>query len=87
MLVQGFDQGDYSFTDTIFSEDPEEGGMPYSVEGLPEIYEVVIEVLLMVAILLNHESKIEYLFHSASSLTETGLFFRQDMFYLRLHSV
>ena len=49
--------------------------MPYSVKGSFEINEDVIQILLIFKVLFTQDSKIQYLFCSASSGSDPSLFF------------
>ena len=48
--------------------------MAYSVKSLFEIYEVVIQAVLMVEIFLSKDLKVEHLLNGAAPWSETGLF-------------
>ena len=61
--------------------------MPYPVKGLPEVYEDMVEILLMLQVFLAEDPEIEYLFCGASSDSETCFFFCNDLFCLWLESV
>ena len=47
--------------------------MPYPVTGLLEVYEDMVEILLMLKIFLAEDPEIEYLFYGAPSGSETCL--------------
>ena len=49
--------------------------MPYPVKGLLEIYEDMVEILLMLKVFLTEGPEIEYLFCGAPSGSETCLLF------------
>ena len=61
--------------------------MPYPVKGLLEVYEDMVEILLMLQVFLAEDPEIEYLFCGAPSGSETCLLFCNDLFCLRLESV
>ena len=61
--------------------------MPYTVKGLLEVYKDMVEILLMLQVFLAEDPEIEYLFCGASSGSETGLLFCNDIFCLWLESV
>ena len=61
--------------------------MPYSVESLLEIDEVVVEVLLVFDVLLYEETAVEDLLDSASLCSKARLLFCQQFFRLRLQSL
>ena len=52
-----------------------------------EVYEDMIEILLMLQVFLAEDPEIEYLFCGAPSGSETCLLFCNDLFYLWLESV
>ena len=56
--------------------------MSYPVEGLLEVYEDMVEILLMLQVILAEDSEIEYLFCGAPSGSETCLLFCNDLFCL-----
>ena len=58
-----------------------------SVEGLLEVYEDMVDVLLVLEIFLTEDSQVEDLLCSAASCSETCLFFSNDLFCLRLKPV
>ena len=61
--------------------------MPYPVWGHFEVYEDMVEILLMLQVFLAEDPEAEYLFCGAPSGSETGLLFSNDLFYLWLESV
>ena len=61
--------------------------MPYPVKGLLEVYEDMVEILLMLQVFLAEDPEIEYLFCGAPSGSETCLLFCNDLFCLWLESV
>ena len=46
--------------------------MPYPVKGLLEVYEDMVEILLMLQVFLAEDPEIEYLFCGAPSGSETA---------------
>ena len=58
--------------------------MPYPVKGLLEVYEDMVEILLMLQAFLTEDPEIEYLFCGAPSGSETCLLFCNDHFCLWL---
>ena len=56
--------------------------MPYPVKGRLEVYEDMVEILLMLQVFLAEDSEIEYLFCGALSGSETCLLFGNDLFSL-----
>ena len=61
--------------------------MPNPVKGLLEVYEDMVEVLLVLDMLLTNDSMVEKLFCGASSCSEACLFFSDDLLCLQLQSV
>ena len=60
--------------------------MLYPVKGLLEIYEDIVEILLMLLVFLAEDPEIEYLFCGAPP-SETSLLFCNDLFFLWLESI
>ena len=61
--------------------------MPNLVEGFLEVYEDMVEVLLVLEIFLMKDLQVEDLLCGAPSCSEACLFFGDDLFRLRLQSV
>ena len=61
--------------------------MPYLIKGLLEIYEDIIQALLMLKVFLAKDSKVENLFTGVPSCSKTRLFFSDDLFCLGFESV
>ena len=61
--------------------------MPYLIKCLLEIYEDMIQALLMLKVFLAKDSKVEDLFTGAPSCSKTRMFFSDDIFCLRFESV
>ena len=61
--------------------------MPYLIKGLLEIYEDMIQALLMLKVFLAKNSNVEDLFIGAPFCSKTRLFFSDDLFCLRVESV
>ena len=61
--------------------------MPNPVEGLLEVYENMVEVLLVLEMFLTKDSSVEDLFRGAPTCSEACLFFSDDLFRLRFQSV
>ena len=53
--------------------------MPNPVEGLLEVYEDMVALLLVLEIFLTEDSKLEYLLCGAPSCSEACLFFSDDL--------
>ena len=61
--------------------------MPYPVKGLLEVYEDMVEILLMLQVFLAEDPEIEYFISGAPSGSDTCLLFCNDLFCLWLESV
>ena len=61
--------------------------MPNPVEGLLEVYENMVEVLLMLEIFLTEHSEVEDLLCGAPSGSKACLFFSNHLLHLWLQSV
>ena len=61
--------------------------MPNPVEGLLEVYEDMVEVLLVLEIFLTENVLVEDLFCGAPTRSEACLFFSDDLLRLWLQSV
>ena len=60
--------------------------MPNPVKGLLEVYEDMVESLLVLEIFLAEDSKVEDLICGAPSCSEACLFFSNDLLHLRFQS-
>ena len=61
--------------------------MPYSVRGIFEINEDMVQILLMFEVLFTQDSKVEDLFCGATSGSEPSLFFSNYFFSLGFKSI
>ena len=61
--------------------------MPKPVEGILEVYEDMVEVLLVLEIFLTQNAKVEDLLCSTPSYSEACLFFGDDLLRFWLQSV
>ena len=61
--------------------------MPNPAEGLLEVYEDMVEILLVLEIILTMDSYVEALLCGAPSCSEAYLFFSDDLLRLWLQSV
>ena len=61
--------------------------MPNPIEGLLEVYEDIVEVLLVLEIFLTEDSNVEDMLCGAPSCFEACLFFSDDLLRLWLQSV
>ena len=59
--------------------------MPYPVKGLLEVYEDMVEILLMLQVFLAENPEVEYLFCGVPSGSETCLLFCNDLFCILLY--
>ena len=60
--------------------------MPNPVEGILEVYEDMVEVLLVLDIFLTEDSQVEDLLCGAPSCSEVCLFLSNDLLHLQLES-
>ena len=56
--------------------------MPYPVKGFFEIYEDMVQILLLLKVLFTQDSEVEYLFCGTSPGSEHSLFFSNNLFSL-----
>ena len=61
--------------------------MPNPVKGLLEVYEDMVEFLLVLEIFLTEDSQVENLLCGAPSCSEACLFFGDDLLRLWLQSI
>ena len=61
--------------------------MPYHVPCILEVYEDMVEILLMLQVFLAEDPEIEYFFCGAPTRSETNLIFCSDLFCSWLGSV
>ena len=61
--------------------------MPNFIKGLLEIYEDMIQALLMLKVFIAKDFKVEDMFTGAMSCSKTRLFFSDDLFCLGFVSV
>ena len=61
--------------------------MPYPVKCFFEIYEHMVQILLMLKVLFTQDSEVEELFSSASHGFEHSLFFSNNLFSLEFEPV
>ena len=61
--------------------------MPNPVEGLLEVYEGMVEALLVLEVFLTEDSLVEDLLCGVPSCSEACLFFSDDLLRLWLQSV
>ena len=61
--------------------------MQYPVKCFFEIYEDMVQILLMLKVLFTQESEVEYLFCGTSPGSEPSLFFSNNLFSLGFEPV
>ena len=74
-----FDDLDRVGTDVVLLHGCPQSCMPNPVEGLLEVYENIVEVLLVLEVFLTEDSKVKDLLCGASSCSEACLFFSDDL--------
>ena len=82
-----FDDSDKVGADVVLRCGCLQSRMPNSVEGLVEVCEDMVEVLLVLEIFLTEDFEVEDLLCGAPSCSEACLFFSNDLLRLRLQSV
>ena len=87
LVIQIFNGSYDAGIDVVFPHSCPLGFMPYPVKGLLEVYEDMVEILLMLQVFLAEDPETEYLFCGAPSGSETCLLFCSDLFCLWLESV
>ena len=85
--MEVFDDSDKVGADVVLLHGCSQSCMPNPVEGLLEVYEDMLEVLLVLEIFLTEDSSVEYLLCGAPSCCEACLFFSDDLLRLWLQSV
>ena len=61
--------------------------MPYSVEGLLEINEVVEQITLVLEVFFNEDPAVKYLLHRTPASSEPRLLLRKQLLGLRLQAI
>ena len=61
--------------------------MPYPVRCIFEIYEDMVQTLLMLKVFFTQDSEVEYLFCGASPGSEPSIFFSNNLFSLGFQPV
>ena len=82
-----FNGSDKLGANVVLPHDCPSGRMPYFIKGLLEIYEDMIQALLMLKVFLAKDTKVEDMFTGAMSCSKTRLFFSDDLFCLGFVSV
>ena len=86
LVIEVFDDSAKVGADVLLHGCPQ-SCMPNPVAGLLEVYEDMVEVLLVLEIFLTEDSKVEDLLCGAPSCPEACLFFSDDLLRLWLQSV
>ena len=81
-----FDDSDKTDADILLHGCPQ-SCMPNPVEDLLELYEDMVELLLVLEMFLTKDSKVEGLLCGAPSCSDACLFFDNDLLRLRIQSV
>ena len=79
LVIMIFDDLDKVGADVVLLHGCQQSCMPNPVEGLLEVYEDIVEVLLVLEIFLAKDSYVEDLLYDAPSCHETCLFFSNDL--------
>ena len=83
LVIEVFDDLDKVCADVVLLHGCPQSCMPNPVEGLLEVYEDMVEVLLVLEIFLTENAKVE----GAPSCSEACLFFSNDLLRLWLQFV
>ena len=88
LVIEVFNDSDKVGADVVLLHGCPQKCMPNPIEGLLEIYEDMVEVLLVLDIFLTKDSWVEDLPCYAPSYSEAGLFFSDDLlrFSVRGHT-
>ena len=87
LVIEVFDDSDKVGADVVLLHGCPQSCMPNPVKGLHEVYEDMVQVLLVLKIFLTKDSQVEDLLFGAPSFSETCLFFSNDLLCMRLQSV
>ena len=87
LVIEVFDGLDKVCADVVFLHGRPQSCMPNPVESLLEVYEDMVEVLLVLVIFPTENVKVEDLLCGAPSCSEACLFFGDDLLRLWLQSV
>ena len=85
LVTQVFDDSDKVGIDVVLLHSCSQSFMPNPVEDLLEVYEDMIEVMLMLEIFLTEDSWFEDLLCGAPPCSGTCLFFSDDLLCLWFH--
>ena len=78
-VTEVFDDLNKAGADIVLLHGCPQSCMPNPVEGLPEVYEDMVEVLLVLEIFLTVDAKVEDLLCGAPAGSEACLFFSDDL--------
>ena len=87
LVIEVFDDLDKVGADVVLLHCCQQSCMPNPVKGLLEIYEDMVEVLLVLVIFLTENAQVEDLLCGTPSFSEACLFFSDDLLCLWLHFV
>ena len=87
LVIKVFDDSDMVGADVVLLQGCPQSCIPNPVEGLLEVYEDMVEVLVVLDIFLTEDSSVEDLLCGTPSCSEACLFFSNDLLRLRLQSV
>ena len=87
LVIEVFDDLDKVCADVVLLHGCPQSCMPNPVEGLLEVYENRVEVLLALEIFLTKNAKVKDLLCGTPSCSEACLFFCDDLLRLRLQYV
>ena len=86
-VIEFFEDSDKVGADVVLHYGCPQSCMPKPVDGLLEVYEDMVKVLLVLEIFLTEDSWVENLLCGAPSCSEACLFFSDDLLRLWLKSV
>ena len=86
-MTEVFDDSNRVGTNVVLLHGCPQNCMPNLAEGLPEVYEDIVEALLVLEIFLTEDSQVEDLLCGAPSCVEACLFFSDDPLHLWLQSI
>ena len=84
LVTEDFDDSDKVGADVVFLHGCPQNCIPNSGDGLPEVYEDMVEVLLVLEIFLTENAYVEDLLCRVPSCSEACLFFSDDLLCLWL---
>ena len=87
LVIEVFDDSDKAGADNVLFDGCPQSCLPNLVKGLLEVYENMVEVLLVLEVFLTDDLLAEDLLCGAPSCSEACLFFSIDLLRLQLQSV